>query len=205
MTNDTDAGGLFITLEGLDGSGKTTVMDQLGNEYTGIFSSEPSRFWTGDQTRLAIEDADTHPLTDFHLFMADRAHHVNGLIRPALAAGDLVVVDRYTDSTRAYQREALTDAVAAPENFIEQALTPEVFIEPDLTIYLDVDVETAAQRSSDGDKYEDPTFHEEVRDNYKELAARHDRIIQLDATQPEVVVRGVCSEIVGEAVAQSFE
>lgn len=197
--------GLLVSLEGIDGSGKSSVWGALRQEFDGEFTYEPCSLPTGEWTQQVIESGWTPRLTDFHMFMADRAAHIQEVIQPALDAGKLVVVDRYLDSTRAYQEEALDGVVKMPRDYIEAALSPAVYREPDLTILLDIDTDTAATRASDGDKYEDSEFHAAVRRNYLELAASRDRIIKVDATQPEPAVHQLCSQIVAEACDQHFD
>jgi dTMP kinase len=126
------------------------------------------------------------------LFTADHADHLSRVIRPALAAGSLVVSDRYSDSRLAYQAASLADSRLAdsrdPLSYIREV--HEAFSRPpDRTIYLDVDPETAAARAGATNKFERATYLEDVRENYERLIdADPDRFVRVDATQPESAV-----------------
>ena len=160
--------GFLIAIEGIDGSGKSSVINYLAEEREELFlTQEPSNLWTGDWTRQCIEYDQTAPLTDFFMFQADRAEHLRRQILPALNNGQTVVVDRYVDSTRAYQQEALKDDVDSPRSFIDD--TMREFPEPDITAYIDVPVSVVAERTESDDKYERLPFLESVRENYLEL------------------------------------
>lgn len=183
----------FVTVEGIDGSGKGTLIDKLQDELDGaVFTREPSPHWTGEQTRRAIDEDETHPMTDFHFFVGDRAYHIKHTIWPALNDGKLVISDRYADSTRVYQEEALSDLVDDPLEYINNYITGDWHPEPDLTILIDVPAEVAVERTTQGDKYEAPEFLKSVRDNYLSLWARHPRIHLIDGEQtPETVYEQV--------------
>lgn len=196
--------GLFITLEGVDGSGKTSLVEAAVEKLDDIETTrEPAEhLWTGEAARRAI-NSDGHPATDFHLFLGDRANHLNETIVPALERGKTVICDRYSDSTRAYQKEILGDAVEDPEYFIDFNLGQPWHLEPDLTLLLDITAEESARRTSEGDKYEKSAFIESVRDNYRELAETHDRIIYVNAENPMEAVQEYALAIIHEAQAQN--
>lgn len=191
--------GLFVTVEGIDGSGKSTVVEAINEEFPDVVNTqEPSELWTGKAVRraLANDTGDVDPLATFYLFMADRVHHVREEIEPGLEQGRLVVSDRYADSTRAYQPWALQDSVRKPEKFINSTMSPWDF-EPDLTIYLDVSVETAMERLEGGEIYEKEDFLSRVSTNYSRLAKRNShRWNRVDAEQSEEAVRQEVVEIV---------
>jgi len=191
---------MFITVEGIDGAGKSTVIESIQQELEDVnvptkTTREPSPNWTGPVVRQAIDDDETHPMTDLHFFVGDRAYHIKHSIAPALQQGKVVISDRYSDSTRAYQQENIAGFVSEPRSHIEEMLG-SWHLEPDLTLLLDVTAEEGVERASDDDKYEVPEFLKSVRNNYLELADEFDRIITIDATQPEERVCNIASSIV---------
>lgn len=193
----------LVTIEGIDGSGTTTVTDALGERFDCVTTTEPSDHWTGAQVRRAISDeSDTVAPTDFFLFMADRAHHVAHTIEPVLDDGDLVISDRYADSTRAYQQIALRQWGIPEANvrpYIEQVMGP-FEREPDLTILLDVPVAEASDRADgDDEKFEqEELFQAQAQLNYHELWNERDRIVKVDASQSEERVIESCEAIISE-------
>lgn len=199
--------GTFVTIEGIDGAGKSTAMQAIRRGFRSLVeTSEPSAFQTGEWVYEAIEgktDVETAPLADFYLYMADRANHIENTIRPALRDGELVVSDRYADSTRAYQSVALEgcSTVSNPRGFIEETMKPWN-LEPDLTVYLDVDPLTAVDRIEGEDKYEKLAFLEDVRDEYLALADRTDRIVKVDTND---LTRGEVGYHVTDIIAEHLE
>jgi dTMP kinase len=180
---------MFVTIEGLDGSGKSTVIDAITEQYpNAVTTAEPSTLWTGKQVRKCLSDETLNPLTDFYFFMGDRVNHIEETVRPADEAGKLVVSDRYADSTRAYQPVGLGqsehfDSQTTAKIFIEQTMAPWNY-EPDLTIYLDISVSTALDRAAGDEKYEKREFLEEVKQNYDALvAAERERFVVIDGEQ----------------------
>lgn len=185
----------FITVEGLDGSGGTTVVDAISERYkNAVITQEPSDLWTGEAVRRCIEDEDSNPLTDFYIFMGDRVNHIEQTVKPVDEAGSLVISDRYADSTRAYQPVALAQSAhfesqTTAKIFIEQTMAPWNY-EPDKTLYLDVSVDTALERCDEADKYEKREFLEQVKENYDALvASESERFTIIDGEQPKEVVR----------------
>lgn len=185
---------MFISIEGLDGSGKSTVVDAITDEYpNATTTAEPSEMWTGEQVRHCLSNEESNALTDFYFFMGDRVNHIEETIKPIDERGGLVVSDRYADSTRAYQPVSLSqtemfDSQMEAKLFIEETMAKWRY-EPDLTIFLDVSVDTAIERSDGREKYEKREFLEQVRKNYKSLiAGESDRFIVIDGEQPEDVV-----------------
>jgi len=183
----TDSNGTFVTLEGIDGSGKTSAAQAIQEQYKStVQTQEPSDLWTGKQVRRAIsnESADVHPFTTFFLFMADRNHQINERIQGALDDGMVVVSDRYSDSTLAYQPVALEDHLENPGLFMRQVMK-EWNLEPDLTIYLDISVDTAMERLDGDEEYEKREFLESVKSNYEGIRAEFDhRYVTLNAEKP---------------------
>lgn len=184
---------MLVTLEGLDGSGKTTVWEALQAEYPdAIFTREPTNSWYGDAVYRSIEDDNADPLAELFLYTADHADHLSRVIEPALERGDLVISDRYSDSRYAYQGATLEDELAQPLEYVVD-IHRGFSIEPDLTIYLDLDSETAADRAGATNKFEHAEYLARVRENYERLIERDsDRFVRVDATQsPEIVLEQV--------------
>jgi|AFSR01.1.fsa_nt_gi dTMP kinase len=188
--------GMFISFEGIDGCGKTTQAERLvvalqNAAIPVVYTHEPSSTCLGRYLRQVLLDTKNMLLTtraETLLFAADRAEHVETVIRPALAAGRVVICDRFADSTRAYQgygRQLSAD-------FIEQSLQLATQgLEPDLTFLLDVPVEVAldrlAQRGVPAHRFETagPEFYHRVRTGFLALAAQYPTRIQvIDATHP---------------------
>lgn len=188
---------MFVSLEGLDGSGKSTVLDAITEKYPGaITTSEPSDLEYGKLVRRNLSDENSDPLVDFYLFMADRVDHINERVIDADQSGKLVVSDRYADSTRAYQPVAL--AGESDDKPFESSWQAKMFIEqtfaywnyePDLTLYIDISVDTALRRAEGSEKYEKREFLEQVKANYDALADTTDRIVRVDGEQSKEEVR----------------
>ncbi len=180
---------MLVTLEGLDGSGKTTVHEAVGDDYPeAVLTREPTESWYGDAVYRSISEESADSLAELFLYTADHADHLSRLVRPALAEGKLVVSDRYSDSRYAYQGATLADELDDPIGYIQSIHEP-VTCEPDLTFYLDIDPETAAERSGKTNKFEQATYLETVQANYEQLiAAEPERFVRIDATQPPEAV-----------------
>ncbi len=182
--------GLFVTLEGIDRSGKTTqaalLLDALGEDAVGV--REPGGTRAGERVRAVLKDpaVQLSPEAEALLFAAARAQLVSDLIRPALAAGHVVVSDRYLDSSLAYQGAARglgVDAIEAINAFATGGL------QPDLTLLLDLDPAVAASRAGEQDRFEQAELQREVHAAYEELAAadpRRWRRIDADRDPAEV-------------------
>ncbi len=191
---------MFITLEGPEGSGKTTQMPLLAEAlrargYTVHATREPGGTEISAQIRQVLMDMrnkNMNPRTELLLFCAARAQLVDEYIRPRLARGEVVLCDRYADSTLAYQGYGHGLDLAFLRTLLDFATGG---LKPDLTLLLDVEVSTGLMRKqSEGewnrmDDYE-RAFHERVRAGYLEMASadpRRWRII--DAGQPFEVVQ----------------
>ncbi|QLG50925.1 dTMP kinase [Natrinema halophilum] len=192
---------MLATLEGLDGSGKTTVWEALHERYPdATFTREPTNSWYGDAVYRSIEDDEADPLAELFLYTADHADHLSRVIEPALERGDLVVSDRYSDSRFAYQGATLAAAeghdLADPLEYVVDVHEP-FSITPDLTIYFDLDPETAAERAGATNKFEHADYLADVRANYERLLEREpDRFARVNATQdPDAVLEAVADAL----------
>ncbi len=175
---------MLVTLEGLDGSGKTTVVEALRGEFPdATFTREPTESWYGEAVLRSVRDDDADPMAECFLYLADHADHLSRVIEPGLESG-LVVSDRYSDSRYAYQAVALAERVEDPIAYLKAVHRPFTR-PPDRTIYLDIDPETAAARSGATNKFEQVAFLEKVRDRYETLIeAEPERFVRVDASQP---------------------
>lgn len=189
---------MLITLEGLDGSGKTTAWEALRDVYPdAVFTREPTASWYGDAVYRSMADEDADPLAELFLFTADHADHLSRVVRPALEAGELVVSDRYSDSRFAYQAATLAETdLTRPLEYV-RGIHAAFSRPPDATVYLDVDPETAAARAGATNKFERAEYLAKVRENYESLIdSTPERFVRIDATEPpedvvEMVERSV--------------
>lgn len=191
----TAARGRWITLEGGDGSGKTTQSDLLatwlsdaGHEI--VRTREPGGSEVGQLIRDIVlhHRGDIAPRAEALLYAADRAHHVATVVRPALERGDIVLQDRYLDSSVAYQGAG---RVLDSTEIRDLSLWAAEGALPDLTVLLDLDPRTARARLDSADKpfdrleAEKAEFHGRVRDAYLALAAAEpERFLVIDASAP---------------------
>jgi len=181
---------MLITLEGLDGSGKTTAWEALQEVVPdAAFTREPTDSWYGEAVERSLRDEDADPLAELFLYTADHADHLSRVVRPALEAGEVVVSDRYSDSRYAYQGATLDGVVSRPMEYVRGIHQPFTR-PPDATLYFDVDPETGAARSGATNKFEQVAYLADVRANYERLVgAEPARFVRIDATQsPEAVV-----------------
>ncbi len=185
--------GLFVTVEGGEGSGKSTLIDRLYAHLTlekgasVIKTFEPGGTPFGQLVReLLLEKHDVQMAgkAELLLFLADRAHHVETLIKPALEKDMVVLCDRFTDSSLAYQGGARQIAKIDPK-IEEVCLFATGGLIPDITFYLDIPPEEGLariKRGKDRLEKEHLSFHQRVRENYLLLAKKHpQRIVVLDA------------------------
>lgn len=188
--------GFFVTLEGPDGSGKTTQARPLvewlrAAGYPLVTAREPGSTLIGERIRALVHDpayTEMSAQAEILLYSAARAQLVEQVIRPALAAGNVVLCDRYYDSTYAYQGYGRGLPLAALRAITEFATGG---LRPDLTLYLDVSPEVGLRRRRvSGEEYnrldrEALAFHERVRAGYLALvAAEPERWVSVDATGP---------------------
>ncbi|HMH57966.1 MAG TPA: dTMP kinase [Galbitalea sp.] len=184
--------GLFLTFEGGDGSGKSTQsallaewLEQQGQ--TVVLTREPGGTELGDEIRDIVLHRRGHivPRAEALLYAADRAHHIATKVRPALERGDIVLQDRYLDSSVAYQGAG---RILIPDEVRKLSLWAAEDLLPDLTILLDLDESVGRDRLKARTKYdrledEEQDFHARVRAAYLELAnAEPQRFLVLNAT-----------------------
>lgn len=190
----------FITVEGLEGAGKTSCLASIEHYLRTqglmpLMTREPGGTPLGESIRellLGSEQAGMSPAAETLLVFAARAEHLAKVIRPALEAGTTVVCDRFTDATYAYQgggRQLGEERIRPLEKWVQQGL------EPDLTFFLDVSIRTGlgrAERRSAPDRFEQERidFFERTRAVYRERAERMgQRIVTVDADRPVDAVR----------------
>jgi dTMP kinase len=188
---------MLVTIEGIDGAGKSTVVEALRERYPdATYTREPTGSWYGEAVDRSVADPDADPLAELFLYTADHADHLSRVVRPALAAGDLVVSDRYSDSRYAYQGVSIADRVADPVAYVRRVHEPFTR-PPDLTVYLDLPPEVGAERAGATNKFERSGFLADVREAYEGLiAAEPERFVRVDAEQsPEAVATEAAAAI----------
>jgi dTMP kinase len=201
---------MFITLEGPEGSGKTSKITPLADfirqrGYKVLTTREPGGTAIGDQVRAILCDlSNTHmiPRAETLLFQAARAQLVEQVIRPALAAGEIVICDRYADSTLAYQGYGQGGDLAQIRDLVNYATGG---LKPDLTLLFDLDVEEGLRRKQNNivewnrlDAYA-LAYHQRVRKGYLELARQEPaRWVNVDASQSPAAVQADLVRIVSE-------
>ncbi len=206
--------GTFITFEGIDGSGKSTQLRLLNNflranGWQPLVTREPGGTPVGQRLRAALLDAseEIDPLTELLVFAADRAQHVRRVIRPALAAGEIVISDRYADATVAYQGAGRG---FPPELIAEIVQLATEGLKPDLTVLFDLGIEESTNRTtrrsskSNANKpgrdrldIEDAEFYTRVRDAYLQIAgAEPERVKVVDSGGPVELTQERVKDIV---------
>ena len=212
---------MFITLEGIEGSGKTTQIDRLVDflEKRGfecVATRQPGGTLIGENIRSILlnpANRTLEPTAELLLYMADRAQHIHDLIRPCLMAGKTVVCDRYYDATVVYQgfaRGLNIEIIRKLHHLLFDDLKPDVTLLLDLPPKLGLqrawEQLNTGQRSGQESRFEAEkvAFHEKVRDGYLELA-RHepDRIRVIDASPPPDQVFAAISKIVSALIMKT--
>ncbi len=212
MTNsETDRPGTFITFEGVDGSGKSTqataLADALGTAGLPVTATrEPGGSPVAERIRSILLDpgiTEMAWLTEVFLYLASRAEHVAAVLRPALMKGEVVICDRFLDSTLAYQgygrEDGNRDAPASVESIRRANDFGTGGLSPDLTFLLDLDPEVGLQRARDAGRGPDRLesggieFLRRVREGFLELARIDpDRIVVVDADRsPEEIEKQI--------------
>ena len=178
--------GLFITFEGIDGCGKTTQIELLKENleekgYTVLLTREPGAKGLGEKLReiLLNYDGEVSSNCESFLFLADRAQHIDTIIKPAIDKGVIVLCDRHTDSTVAYQgygRQLDLEQIYQLNKIATNGITP------DITFILDIDIDTSLQRIGKGrDRMENSgrEFFERVREGYIEISKQEPQRVKL--------------------------
>ncbi len=184
--------GKFITLEGIDGVGKSTLVPYLEDALAQkgiptIHTREPGGTKLAEAIRALLLGAwreNLNAQTELLLMFAARSQHVTEFIVPHLQEGEWVLCERFSDASLAYQGQAR----GIPDEYIhtlQDLIHPDCY--PDLTLYLDIDIKSAWKRRKDRkeDRFERESyeFFSEARECYQELARTQDHIHQIDATQ----------------------
>lgn len=194
----------FITIEGCEGSGKTTILKMLCQEFKEnnikYFSTrEPGGSKISEQIRnviLNVENTKMDYMTEALLYAASRRQHLEEVVKPALEEGNIVICDRYLDSSLAYQGYAR--GLGIKEVYEINMYATSGFL-PELTIYVDIPVEVGLERISNNNRdvnrldLEKVSFHNKVREGYLEIAKMYpDRIVKIDGVgTPEEVYQRV--------------
>lgn len=204
-----EARGLFVVFEGGDGAGKSTQVRELVSWLTDrhvdhVVTRQPGGTTAGQQMRqILLDPATGHlaPRAEALLYIADKAQHVDEVVRPALAEGKVVVCDRYTDSLLAYQGAGRALAVDEVDTISRWGTEN---LRPDLTVLLDVDPAVAVHTKAEQDRLEAAgvEFHQRVREGFLRLAAADpERYLVLGArdTRESIAraIRGRVAELLG--------
>ena len=192
---------LLITLEGIDGSGKSTLhlaLQELLIDLDPVFTREPGATWVGESVRRAIAER-IDPVTEATLFVADHAAHLAKIIRPALSEGRLVISDRYSDSRYAYQSVTLRGVIPDPEGWL-RAMHNGWSISPDKTFLCVLPIDEAISRLKPQDErehFEKSDILEKVQQNYLNFARTDpSRFVIIDAMkEKEEIAMFVASSI----------
>jgi dTMP kinase len=204
---------MFITLEGPEGSGKTSHLPHLveylrETGYTVFPTREPGGTSIGEQIREvlhSLKNAEMNPRTETLLYQAARAQFVEQILKPHLAAGEIVLSDRYADSTIAYQGYGHQQDLAQVRALVQYATGGLV---PNLTILLDLDVELGLKRKTKDDEWNrldayTVEFHQRVRAGYIELAKQEPgRWVIIDASKSWEVVQSDLRKTVEKKLAR---
>ena len=183
--------GLFITFEGADGCGKTTQLNLLreyliNKNFDVLVTREPGAKGLGEKLRdiLLNYDGEVSNRCESFLFLADRAQHIDTIVKPALANGQIILCDRHTDSTVAYQGYGRGIDIEQINKLNEIATDG---LKPDLTFVFDIDIETSMSRvGTEKDRMESAgnDFFNRVRNGYLEIAKNEpQRVKVIDATR----------------------
>ncbi|MSR09778.1 MAG: dTMP kinase [Gammaproteobacteria bacterium] len=208
MVTTQNAVGRFITVEGIEGVGKSTNLSFVANElrragHAVVESREPGGTALGERIRdlLLVPDTRIAPLTELLLMFAARAAHLEEVIRPALLSGKWVVCDRFTDASHAYQGGGRGLPAATIDTL---ASLVQGNLRPDLTLLLDAPLKVAEERQAgrghrDRFEQESLAFFSRVQKAYLDLAAREpDRVRLIDADRPLAAVQEEIRRVLAE-------
>ena len=198
----------LITLEGIDGTGKSTLVRLLEDRLADldpVFTREPTTAWTGQAVRRGIAE-EIDPIAEALLFTADHAAHVATVVRPALAEGRLVVSDRYSDSRYAYQSVVLEKRLPAPLAWL-RALHDGWTVPPDQTFLLVLAVDEAVRRigaHEQREHFEEAGTLEKVQAAYLALAEEEpSRFVLVDAEKEREEIAAFVEGAIRATVARS--
>jgi dTMP kinase len=206
--------GIFITLEGPEGAGKSTQLKLISKQleavnYKHVVTRDPGGTALGRQIRRIVlsPENEIEKLAELLLYQADRAQNVAEVIKPALKEGLLVFCDRYTDSTLAYQGFGRGMSLELIEKLNEISTGG---LKPELTLLFDIESEEGLARlhpgSQDRLEREALEFHKSVREGYKQLAQRDPQRWQIiDASKPLTSVQAVFKKILADKLAISLD
>jgi len=186
----------FITFEGIDGSGKTTVIEAVkkqleDQDFSVVCTQEPTDTWIGRCVQRCIRSK-TDPVVTAFTFISDRIVHGKEIQR-WLGKYDVILCDRYADSTYAYQGAQLEDSLDDPVHWLKE-LSKNRFPLPDVTFLFDIDPEIAIKRIQDRDDlidFEKVAFLEKVRRQYLNISEESNMMI-IDATKPVEEIVSTC-------------
>lgn len=197
---------MLVTLEGIDGSGKSTLHAALKGllaDLDPVMTREPGATWVGDAVRRAVKEQ-IDPVTEATLFVADHAAHLATVVRPALADGRLVISDRYSDSRFAYQSVTLQGIVPEPEAWL-RAMHNGWTIVPDRTFLCVLPVDEALTRlkpDAQREHFERREVLEKVQNNYLAYARNEPgRFMIVDALLSHEIV----AQFVADAIRQDMK
>jgi dTMP kinase len=182
--------GSLIAIEGIDGAGTTTLVNNLKEKYKDredvLFTKEPSDRYYGKQIREKLSDGSEPRAADFFAFLADRCDHCCQVIKPALEDGKLVITDRYALSTYAYQSKVLDNQldIIDPMKYIDE-MTYHFTIEPDAYIYLNIGPVDALDRINPKDRYEKREILKEAKKIYDYCAEEKENVYTIPALWEE--------------------
>ena len=184
--------GFLISIEGIDGSGKsilcTKLNEYLSKKYSVILTKEPGGSEVGKDIREILQYKKVCPLSEYLLYAADRAQHFNELVIPALKAKKIVLSDRMGDSSIAFQGYGRKIDINLIESVNDKAMTS---IKPDLTIYLKIDIETAKKRVENRNikltvmEQEKIDFTKKVMNGFNKIFRNKNNVIVIDAKQSQ--------------------
>jgi len=192
---------VLISIEGIDGSGKSSLHEALRQEFSSInpvMTREPGATWVGDQVRRAIAEHQD-PMTEALLFVADHAAHLATIIKPALNKGHLVITDRYIDSRIAYQGISLMQVLNDPVQWLTKIHEGWTIL-PDMTLLLIIPPAialTRIEKRAGREHFEEREFLSAVQEQYL-IRAEHDpnRFVLIDATkEPDEILHFAADSI----------
>lgn len=203
------ANGTLVSIEGIDGAGKTTLIEGYENNNglkdlygDSVFTSEPNdSSWLGRVVREAIGQDKKHipPMAVFFLFLSEHANHVDNVVRPSLKNGKLVICDRYIDSRYAYQSYELRDKVDQDTLSWIRDIQEQKWTEiPDLTIIIDVPVEVSMSRCEGDEIFENRDKLEHYRQTYLSIADESSRYRIVDGRNKRYEIVNKCQELIDE-------